>query len=371
MQGNPENLNPKSVNEPANVPMARATSQETEISLDLLLSAFGEVVRVDSDNSTINVIEKICGELANNYVRDRFPDLDKKSITKKSEERRKRLVSNFISALYRGSDVIEAVSDDRTDGYTLIELVKVGKMRRAREAKMAVSFGNLGLSQIGLSLELEKNESDVELNIEGVDYTGQSLEFNLQDGKKFISFLSQINRQNFEKSQFSGYLQTVAASLTKQLLWHYDLAEPNSEALELLANLDEIVKEYQRLDQGQLIESLDTCNKRNKEGILKEYVLVYREGLSSDSRVKNNPAFWYKNYNPIEFRDKWSKTLNNLRVIRKNPKASEIYSQLKSDLLASIDPALSEIYNSTSYGDGVKLEYIDILFAMKGVLKDN
>lgn len=241
---------------------------------DSLSNSFKDVADFNNKNSINGIAEQVCRETARLFVK-KYTQLKGDELIK--DEKKKS--ENYILSYYQGiknerSNIIEMGSVDIELNECVINAIKNVKTGQYYEADRVISSNCL--SQIGLSLEYTEC-SVIKLAIGNEQYSSSSLEFNLIDGKKFISFLSQLSEETITKSNFLSYLQNVADSLTKQLIWNYDLSKNMSdETLELIVNMKRIIKEYQRLGQGEQVKRLIDCLKNKQERTLREYLVGLR-----------------------------------------------------------------------------------------------
>lgn len=252
----------------------------------------------------------------------------------------------------------------------LSEAIKTEKIKQAKESEKIFFSTYFSLNQIGLSLEPTTLKSNIILIVADQSYQPQTLEFNLDKGQKYLSFLSQLNPSDLAQNGLETYLEELTLSLANQLCGNYNLSKPTDQALELIINLGKITAECQRLGiQGKSL-LLSDLSQLNQARILREYLSVYRSGLLPTDQSVPKPEDWPFFYPPENFLQKWNQSLTTLREIKQNSKARDLYYQLKFTLLNSIELSYSKIKASKSESDIIAPKYLDILFTIKEELKE-
>lgn len=180
------------------------------------------------------------------------------------------------------------------------------------------------------------------------------MRINVKDRAQFVSFLHALNPNLVQGSELKTHLGDLANVLAQQVLDHYNLNEPEDEALQLLGALDNIVGEYKRLgidDWGT--NRLATYLMHSRQGDLREYVLVEGIHLFQEPGKGFGPADWQKDASEEFLANKWEGALIVLRSTQANPKAHELYQQLLAHLKSCAEIAEANI-DSLEYVDEAK-----------------
>lgn len=197
------------------------------------------------------------------------------------------------------------------------------------EALSAIHQGTL--NRIGLSLE--PVHGGATFMAMGAQASSGEIRVNVSDGNRFTFFLRALQPQQIEATGLKPNLEDLSGILAQQVLSHYDLKEPSDETLQLLGNLGNIVDEYKRLGMGEAVLRLETYLQHARQGDLREFVLIERNGYLSEPGRNFGPADWEKDTTPEGLEARWTDTLNALIMTRNNPQAQALYQQLGSHLL--------------------------------------
>ena len=199
------------------------------------------------------------------------------------------------------------------------------------------------LEKTGLSLEPVKGIATI-FTPEGDDIETSEMRINLVDGKRFVDYISVLDEDSLTEQQIRGLI-TVADSLTKQLVYQYNLTDPNDERVtELFGSLSQIIDEYHRLDKrsksGLLasVEQLEKYLEVARKKYLKEYLLAEKAGFLEGAEGKYfGPSNWHTDSNPESYRRYWDEAIKKVIEIGKNKNArnfqNEVIGNLKRTLV--------------------------------------
>ena len=365
-----EHLSPEPNNQPKQIelPTTRAIP-DNELSLNLLLNSFALIEEYNSKNSIQASIDRISTQATIQNLVYRYPDANRSDLYQTSENTQKKMIHPYIHNSQQYYPESNINPDRGTFDHFLSEAIKTETEKQNFEAEQLTFFTGFNLTQIGLSLELVTINSNTILSVANQNYRSQNLEFNLDDGPKFLSFLGRLNPSDVSQNSFDSHLEKIGISLANQLLKNYDLYHPDDQTLELIINLEKITTEYQRLGiKGESL-LLSDLSKLYQGGILREYVSAFRSGLLPTNQSVPQPEDWHFFYLTEQFLQKWNQTLDTLKKIKENPKAIGLYNQTKANLLNSIELSCSKIEASDPENNVFAPEYLNILSAIKEELK--
>src|SRR3989344_1193214 len=176
------------------------------------------------------------------------------------------------------------------------------------------------------------------------------MRFNLFDSKKFLNYLGEMDKDKLSESQIHG-LKAVIRSLTIQLKSQYEISDPNDErAIELLGNLNKIIKAYEKIGLSELITDLSKYSEIASKKFLREYLLVERSNLLAEIGGKNfGPSQWHRDSTEQTYREKyWGSALRIVEIIGKNKNAREFQSQVIEHLKESLKWAKKDLIKNQS-----------------------
>jgi len=212
---------------------------------------------------------------------------------------------------------------------------------------------------------------------ESIETRPYEIGINLTDGEKFISYLRSIDSIAITENQADG-LKKIAESLTSQLTTEYSLEDADdARLLELFGNLQNIIQEYERLDNpnnnlGESIQELKKLLEIARNKYLREYLLAtqFIRALQAEIGGRNfGPSQWHTDSRSETYETFWQKTLATLEQIRQNPAAADFYRQVVNHLSASLDYALEDLEkNEGEYTDSD--EKITIAQKYRELLRD-
>ncbi len=197
------------------------------------------------------------------------------------------------------------------------------------------------LSRIGLSLE-PINGGATFMGL-GQEASSGEMRANVSDGRRFVSFLHALQPDQVQATGLRPNLESLSGVLAAQVLTNYDLRQPSDETLQLFGNLGKIVDEYKRLGMGQSVERLQTYLEHSRQGDLREFVTVERNGYLSEPGHNFGPADWQADSGPESLKNRWGGAIEALRMSKANPKARPLYDQLHSHLLKCVKIARGDM----------------------------
>ncbi len=197
------------------------------------------------------------------------------------------------------------------------------------------------LNKIGLSLEPVSGKGAV-LMYEGEEAGEGEMRINVSNRNRFIPFLEALAPDQVEETGLKPNLESLSKVLSQQVLDHYDLKEPNDEALQLLGGLGKIIDEYKRLGMSKAVTRLETYLNHARQGDLREFVAVENAGLLSEPGKYFGPADWQGDSTPAGLRQRWDEALRVVKTAKANPKAGSLYKQLSEHLIKCIKIARND-----------------------------
>lgn len=277
----------------------------------------------------------------------------------------------LVSMIDANSQVPEILKNiDGTDlGDQIPKTIKEEEVRRGISgAGLFVSYGSL-LNDIGLSLEPVSGKKTVVFSSDGEIGNGE-MRINIADGQKFISFLGELKPEMIPDSGLDKALGTISGFLIDQLHDQYNLYKGSNESLEFFGSMGLMIDQYKRLGLSGAANDLEIYYKYLKQGDLRDYILIKNKSLFDSLDGENfGPAHWQRDISPKLLEKKWKEALNILAEVKKNPKAVELYEQLKSHLLASISFSIKEIPGIEYLPSERKTQFFNILSQTKSELE--
>src|SRR3989344_7244084 len=180
------------------------------------------------------------------------------------------------------------------------------------------------------------------------------MRFNLFDSKKFLNYLGEMDKDKLSESQIHG-LKAVIRSLTIQLKNQYEISDPDDErAIELLGNLNKIIKEYEKIGLSELVVDLSRYSEVANKKYLREYLLVERGNLLAEVGGQNfGPSKWHTDNTEERYRKQyWGNALRIAEMIGKNKNAREFQGKVIQHLKESLKWAKRDLVKNQ--GDEIK-----------------
>lgn len=232
------------------------------------------------------------------------------------------IMARGLSSMFRGEDSGESIGRENDNQQITAEVLS------------AIHADTL--SKIGLTLEpVHGGATFMGL---GQEASSGEMRMNVSDGKQFVSFLHVLQPDVVKETGLKQNLAGLSGILGAQLL-KYDLAQPNDDALQLFGNLGRIIDEYKRLGMGESVNQLAIYLQHAREGNLREFVAIDRNGYLSEPGQNFGPADWQLDSTPEYLKGKWNKAIDTLNMCKSNPKAKDLYEQLHSHLLKCVKVA--------------------------------
>jgi hypothetical protein len=197
------------------------------------------------------------------------------------------------------------------------------------------------LNDIGLTLEPVSGKSN-EIMALGESAGAGEMRINISDKDRFVSFLGAIKPEQIDEVKLRTTLETIPSILSNQILDAYDLQAPGETAMQLFSSMDTIVTEYKRLGMGDAVSRLETYLIYGKQGDLREYISIEKQGLFAEPGITFGPATWQTDMLPQMLEDKWRDAFQVLEMLRQNPNGKNLYSALRDQLIRCADFALTE-----------------------------
>lgn len=197
------------------------------------------------------------------------------------------------------------------------------------------------LEQMGLSLEPVSGKKATLIGLGEKAGEGE-MRINVTNSNRFTSFLGALTPELIETTGLKPNLESLSGVLAQQVFDHYNLQKPNDEMLELFGGLGNIVNQYKRLGMDKAIQGLDTYLQHARQGGLREFVVVEKNGLFSEPGKFFGPADWQKDSTVKGLQERWNQALAILQMTKNNPKAQELYKKLSNHLLDCIKIARAD-----------------------------
>lgn len=219
-----------------------------------------------------------------------------------------------------GESMVEAIDKDKGDAEKE-SFEERAKRERKESYNNLLSTYKSDLARTGLGLESVK--SGISVASSTGEMEGAEMRVNVADGKKFLNYLGELDKNSVTESQAAG-LKSVAKILTKQLVQEYNLGDPEDERMvEFMANFNNIVEQYQQFSNPELSQSVEELVKYlaiAKAKYLKEYLLAKREYLLTEPGIGAE--------GPQDYREKLEEAIENIVKIGKNSNAREFQQEL-------------------------------------------
>lgn len=192
-----------------------------------------------------------------------------------------------------------------------------------------------------LNVELEKVGIAFE-KIDNNDERGEELDSYISDGKKFLAYLQSIQENTITATQKES-LQEFLEQLRTQI---FNASHENDQRLDHFLNalpyINEIVENAKRLqltikDPVGLeydISDISEAIRPIKNHYLKEFATSKRSWLY---QKRMGPMWWHNNKKAPEYKEILQSVLDDIKTIRENPNASELYNTMKNDFTDTLN----------------------------------
>ena len=183
---------------------------------------------------------------------------------------------------------------------------------------------NPTLNKLGLNLESPNKQGNID---ENETYAVGSIKINLEDKRKYLSFLKSLDKEKVTDTQ-KKILEMTVEKLIDQVQNEYKLEEADERLLELFSGMREIVSEYERLGMGEKVNDFKDYLEHANSGYLREYIFAKNNGMFRPigqgfalSTFQNDATYdYYLKY--------WNRFFETLDEVKKNPNAKEFYNQV-------------------------------------------
>lgn len=216
------------------------------------------------------------------------------------------------------------------------------------------------LDTIGLSLEPVSGKHATMMGL-GEQAGEGEMRINVANRNRFTSFLEVLTPELVESTGLRSNLESLSGVLSQQIFDHYNLQKPGDEMLELFGGLGTIVNQYKRLGMGEAVEGLEVYLIHTRQGDLREFVAIERNSLLAEPGKYFGPADWQKDTTPRGLEERWGNALAILQAAKDNPKAHELYQQLKRHLSECIKIARADTESRSYYTPEAREEMKNIL----------
>ncbi len=243
---------------------------------------------------------------------------------------------------------------------------KTSKGLRNEEEYQQMTASALGvihkgtLATLGLSLEPVSGKKATMFSLGEKAGEGE-MRINVSNRNRFNSFLGVLTPELVEETGLKPSLESLSGVLAQQIFDHYNLRNPGDEMLELFGGLGNIVDQYKRLGMSDAVESLGAYLVHARQGDLREFVSIERNGLLSEPGKYFGPADWQKDSSPEGLEDSWNNALAILEAVKSNPKARELYEKLRGHLSECIKIARTDMESLEYYSPEAKEKLKNIL----------
>ncbi len=183
---------------------------------------------------------------------------------------------------------------------------------------------NPTLNKLGLNLESPNKQGNID---ENETYAIGSIKINLEDKRKFLSYLKTLDKEKISETQ-KKILEMTVEKLIDQVQNEYKLEEADERLLELFSGMREIVSEYERLGLGEKVTDFKDYLEHANSGYLREYIFAINngmfrpigEGFALSTYQRDATYDYYLKY--------WNRFFETLDEVKKNPNAKDFYNQV-------------------------------------------
>lgn len=234
-------------------------------------------------------------------------------------------------------------------------------------------------SPIGISLDAA-SDTGARILTEDEEIEETQIMFGIQNTDLFLSFLKSletINKEDLHERTISSFVGKVGYDLFIQIYQHYGGNWSKHENVVLvISKLDQIVTEYKKLgikaqdnEKPDILDDLDIYSQHAKQGILQEYVKS-RLLLVTPQERAFGPAEWQGDSTPKYLRERWEEAIHTLLELKTNPKANDLYSQVKSNLQLCLRIAKKDIESRVDTGNHSNDDKREVLQTIEERLKN-
>lgn len=216
------------------------------------------------------------------------------------------------------------------------------------------------LKKLGLTLEPISGKH-ARIFHAGEEVGEGEMRVNIVDRSQFLAFLNILEPNQVQDSQLKNHLQDLSQILSQQLYDNYNLEKPQDEMLELFGGLEQTINQYRRLGLGESVKRLETYLKNARNGSLREYIAVERYNLLANPGESFGPSDWQKDAGPESLSQRWEIAINTLKRLQSNPKAQELYQQLRNNLNKGVETAQTDLPTLVYYSPEAKIKLSDVL----------
>lgn len=202
---------------------------------------------------------------------------------------------------------------------------------------------NQTLNKLGLNLESPNKDGDID---ENETYAIGSIQMNLEDKVKYLSFLKSLTKEKITDTQ-KKILEMTVEKIIFQVQHEYKLKEADERLLELFSGMRDIVSEYERLGMGENVVGFKDYLEYANSGYLREYIYAKNNGMFKPIGEGFALSTYQRDATYTHYLKYWSSFFETITEVGKNPDAKEFYNQILKygkDCItfAENDPKLAE-----------------------------
>lgn len=239
----------------------------------------------------------------------------------------------------------------------------------------ADSFAPIGISLNAVS------DTGVRILTQDEEIEATQVMLGIQNTDNFLSFLKSLetlNKEELSERTVSSLVGKVGYDLFIQIYQHYNNITKNENVVPLTQRLDAIVAEYRKLgikaqDEGKpdRLGDLEVYSQYAKQGVLQEYITTDRRSLLVKPDEKGfGPAQWQGDTTPSGLQERWEQAVQTLSDLKSNPRANDLYSQVKSNLQLCLRIARRDIESTVDTGNHNNDDKSEVLRIIEERLKN-
>lgn len=216
-----------------------------------------------------------------------------------------------------------------------------------RKALLKIMEANKLATSLGLEL-VYGTEEGIKMVVQ--NYVNQKAETSsplkisivVSDSKKFIDFLSGIDKTDFDKHpDIKKDIIEIVLDLTQQV---ENTQSTDKVAASPLANGDDILDQFKRLGLGSRTERLAEDLMNAEMGTMEELKLLRNSQCFDSPGGKNfGPSQWQKDMGPKDYENRWKKTEDAVQQALRNKNAAPLVQKAIENLVACADYAIKEM----------------------------